>query len=369
MKKILVIEDEKSVLLNILKILKFENFDPIGADNGETGVKIAQEQKPDLILCDIMMPDIDGYAVQNALCQDLKTATIPFIFLTAKADRADMRLAMTLGADDYLTKPFSREELLESIFARLDKQAVVQKQFQGKLDQLKGNISTSLPAELFVPLQRIRSFLETLCREEAALAHSTLLPETLLSEAQESHKASLHLEKLLQNFLLYALLEIAIQDPSQAAVFCGKSMTENKTLIAEIAQEKAKEFGREADLELQLQPATLLILEANLAKIVEELLSNAFKFSPQNSPVHVSTSVESGQFLLKVSDEGKGLSVQELDNLGAYVQFGQKLSGKGSAGLGLMIVKRLTELHGGLFEIDSELSKRTVVQIVLPIAH
>lgn len=364
MKKILVIEDEQSVRLNILKILKFENFESIGAENGEMGVKLAQEQKPDLILCDIMMPVLDGYGVRNALCQDPVTETIPFIFLTAKAERADMRLAMSLGADDYLTKPFSREELLETIFARLDKQAVVHKQFKEKLDRLKGSIATSLPAELFIPLQKVRSFLETIHREDAALTHPTLLPE-----AKESYDASLRLERLLQNFLLYALLEITVQVPSQAAAFRGKCTTESADLIAEIAKEKAKEFGRDADLNLQLQPAVLPILAANLAKIVEELLDNAFKFSPPGSLVQVCNSLESGQFRLKITDHGQGLSPQELNTLGAYVQFGQKLNGLGGAGLGLTIAKRLAELHDGILEIDSEPSMYTIVQVALPVVH
>lgn len=364
MKKILVIEDEQSVRLNILKILKFENFESMGAENGEMGVKLAQEQKPDLILCDIMMPVLDGYGVRNALCQDPVTETIPFIFLTAKAERADMRLAMSLGADDYLTKPFSRQELLETIFARLDKQTVIHKQFKEKLDQLKGSIATSLPAELFIPLQKVRSFLETIHREDAALTHPTLLPE-----AKESYDASLRLERLLQNFLLYALLEITIQDPSQAADFRGNCTTESSDLIAEIAKEKAKEFGRDADLDLQLQPAILPILAANLAKIVEELLDNAFKFSSPGSLVQVFSSLESGQFRLKITDHGQGLSPQELIDLDAYAQFGQKLNGLGGAGLGLTIAKRLAELHDGILEIDSEPSIHTIVQVALPVAH
>jgi two-component system, sensor histidine kinase and response regulator len=362
MKKILVIEDEQSIRLNILKILKFENFESIEAENGEIGVKLAQEQKPDLILCDIMMPVLDGYGVRKALCQDPTTETIPFIFLTAKADRADMRLAMSLGADDYLTKPFSREELLEAILARLAKQAAVHEQFHEKLDQLKGGIATSLPAELFIPLQKVRSFLEKIHREGAALTHSTLLPE-----AKESYDASLCLERLLQNFLLYALLEITTQDPSQAAAFRGKCTTESADLIAEIAKQKAKEFGRDTDLNLQLQPATLPILAANLAKIVEELLDNAFKFSLPGSVVQVSSSLEHDQFLLKITDHGQGLSKQELENIGTFVQFGQKLNGQGSAGLGLAVTEKLALLHDGVLELNSEPLKYTTAQVSLPI--
>lgn len=362
MKKILVIEDEPSVRLNILKILMFENFEVIGAEDGQLGVKLAQEQNPDLILCDIMMPVMDGYSVRNELCKDPVTETIPFIFLTAKADRADVRLGMTLGADDYLIKPFSRDELLESVFARLDKRAIVHKHFQGQLEQIRGSIATSLPAELFIPLQKVRSFLETIQGAKAEL-----IDPSLLSSAKESYDASLCLEKLLQNFLLYALLEVTIQDPLQAATFRGQCSTDSVNIITEIAKAKAQEVGREADLDLQLQPATVSILEANLAKIVEELLDNAFKFSSPGSVVQVVTSLASEQLHLSISDQGQGLSPQELKNIGAYVQFGQKLNGYGGAGLGLTIAKRLIELHGGSLEVSSIPSRQTIVQVTLPV--
>jgi signal transduction histidine kinase len=275
-----------------------------------------------------------------------------------------MRLAMGLGADDYLTKPFSREELLDAIFARLTKQAIVHEQFHEKLDHIKGGIATSLPAELFIPLQNIRAFLDKIHREDAALIHPTLL-----SEAKESYNASLRLEKILQNFLFYAFLEITIQDPLQATNFRGKCTTNSGDIIAEIANQKAKEFGREADLNLQLKPTILPMLEENLAKIVEELLDNAFKFSLPGSLVQVSSSLENGQFLLKITDHGQGLSKQELMNIGAFPRFGQKLNGKGSTGLGLAITEKLALLHNGGLELNSELSKYTIVQVRLPIHH
>lgn len=125
MKKILVIEDEKFIRENILDLLQGENFNAIGAANGREGVRIAQEQLPDLIICDILMPELNGYEVLKTLQQNSITARIPFIFLTAKMSKTEVRQGMTLGADDYLTKPFSLEELLNAISARLKKHATI----------------------------------------------------------------------------------------------------------------------------------------------------------------------------------------------------------------------------------------------------
>lgn len=121
MKKILVIEDEELVRNNIVEILDTVDFRVIGASNGGIGVQLAEEHLPDLILCDVMMPELDGYGVLAALRSNPVTATIPFIFLTAKGDKTDIRQGMNLGADDYLTKPFRRKELLGAIEARLIK--------------------------------------------------------------------------------------------------------------------------------------------------------------------------------------------------------------------------------------------------------
>ena len=119
MKKILVIEDEPEMRRNLLTILKLEKFQPVGVENGRAGLAAVKRDKPDLILCDVMMPGLDGHGVLDVLRNDEDTASIPFIFLTAKGEKEDLRNGMKLGADDYLTKPVARLDLLEAINARL----------------------------------------------------------------------------------------------------------------------------------------------------------------------------------------------------------------------------------------------------------
>ena len=130
MKKILVIEDEPDVRANLLKLLDAEGFEALEAADGSTGVELARQQVPDLILCDIMMPDLDGYEVLEALRQTPNTKTIPFIFLTAKAENSDWRHGMELGADDYLIKPFNIVGLLGAISMRLKKHEIAMQQYK-----------------------------------------------------------------------------------------------------------------------------------------------------------------------------------------------------------------------------------------------
>ncbi len=121
MKKILVIEDTPEIRENLAEILELDGYQVFEAENGKVGVQLAQQEMPDLIICDVMMPELDGFGVLKILDKKPETATIPFIFLTAKADKADIRKGMNLGADDYITKPFDDVELMEAIEMRLKK--------------------------------------------------------------------------------------------------------------------------------------------------------------------------------------------------------------------------------------------------------
>ncbi len=123
MNKILVIEDEPEMRRNLLTILRLEGFAAFGAEDGTAGVEQARRIHPDLILCDVMMPGLDGYGVLAALRSAPQTATIPFIFLTARGEKPDVRAGMNLGADDYLTKPVAKGDLLQAIRARLKRRA------------------------------------------------------------------------------------------------------------------------------------------------------------------------------------------------------------------------------------------------------
>lgn len=144
MKIILVIEDEAETLKNLVLMLEMEGFKPLSAPNGRAGLKLARRELPDLILCDVSMPEMDGYGVLEALREDPTTVSIPFIFLTAKGDRKDLRTGMNLGADDYLTKPASAEDVLSAINSRLQRKAANER---ATLAQAEPDFSSSVPLE------------------------------------------------------------------------------------------------------------------------------------------------------------------------------------------------------------------------------
>lgn len=129
-KKILIIEDQAPMRRNVALMLQMEGYETCVAENGRVGVEVARKEKPDLVLCDVMMPELDGYGVVQALRQDPAFATTPFIFLTAKSDKGDVRIGMNFGADDYLTKPVVRDDLLAAVQTRLSRSGAIQQRLE-----------------------------------------------------------------------------------------------------------------------------------------------------------------------------------------------------------------------------------------------
>ncbi|WP_377476894.1 MAG: response regulator [Microcoleus anatoxicus] len=362
MAKILVIEDEAAIRENILDLLEAENFVSLGAANGQVGIEMAIEQMPDLILCDMMMPEIDGQGVLKALRSEPLTATIPFIFLTAKAEKTDIRLGMELGADDYITKPCTPQELLKAIAIRLEKHKAISSQSQKKLDDLRSNISTSLPHELRTPLNAILGFSELILSEYKVFEESDILE--MIGHIQSSgHR----LYRLIQNFLLYTELEIAATNPELIKEMRNSQFSCVESLLSEKARQQAKLANRIDDLKLSLQNSSVAIDSIKLTKVLEELLDNAFKFSEEGTPVFVSVWVENQSFILSVKDQGRGMTAEQISQIEAYLQFERQLYQQAGLGLGLAIAKRITELHGGNLKIESSPNQSTIVSVCLPV--
>jgi two-component system, sensor histidine kinase and response regulator len=343
MKTILIIEDEPQIRNNIQELLYLSDFDTLVAENGLQGLELAQDQHPDLIICDLMMPDLDGYGVLIRLRQNSYTATIPIIFLTAKSEWSDLRRGMELGADDYLTKPFQPDQLLQAITVRLNKQAISKQQTQEKLNTLSQCISHSIPHEINTPLNHILGISELLIQQHREFSHEEI------SEMLESiYKAGKRLHKLTINFLMYADIELLASNPEKVAL------------------NVAQNSNREADLSIDISDAIVKLSSAKLSKIVEEIIDNAFKFSEPNTPIKIIGSSYNNTFRLFIIDHGRGMTEEQINNVGAYIQFERKMYEQQGSGLGLLIAKTLVELHGGEFLIESIYEKQTIIRIVLP---
>lgn len=361
--KVLVIEDADPLRKDIMEMLRFEDFLAFGAANGLEGIEIARKTQPDLIICDIMMPELDGYGVLKTLQRDGDGVTVPFIFLTAKTDKSDVRFGMESGADDYVPKPFTAAELIGSVRRQLEKRSAFNKAADQKLDELRENIILSLPHELRTPLTGILGFSDILMNESANLEI-----EKIVEMAHYIRYAAHRLYHLTENYLVYAQLEVLRRDRESIETL-GQYITDSPQLIIEDAAiEQAQIYSRESDLVMVLDDqGAIQALEDNLKKIIEELVNNAFKFSPPGTLVRVEGRLREGYYEVRVTDFGRGMTRQQISHIGAFVQFGRLWHEQQGSGFGLAIVQRAVELHHGEFEIESELDRYTTVTVRLPL--
>ncbi|NJN48641.1 MAG: hybrid sensor histidine kinase/response regulator [Alkalinema sp. RL_2_19] len=361
MKNILVIEDEPQIRANLQEILTLCNFNASTASNGLQGIEAVQTEIPDLILCDVNMPELDGHDVLRLLRTDSVTANVPFIFLTSNGDRPDVRSGMELGASDYLTKPVNPDELIKAINTQMAKQSILQRHSEEKLNQLRSNINLALPHELYTPLNGIIGSADLLIRENDDLDS----PERLELAEQIRHSA-LRLYHLTRNFLLYAELEMmaSANDRHEIIRQNRRAHIAIQYPLTNIAEQCAKKYHRSTDLRLEIEPAELAISEVKLIKLMDEVIDNAFKFSQVGQAVQIfARHVDDQHYQIDVMDMGRGMTPHQIASLGGYMQFDRDRYEQQGGGLGLTIAKRMMELHGGELVIHSIPEQETAITL------
>jgi two-component system, sensor histidine kinase and response regulator len=359
MQKILVIEDEPIVLENVAELIDGYGYDVYTADNGRAGIELARKHLPNLIICDIMMPEVNGYEVLEELQKAQETQVIPFIFLTAKSEKSDRRHGMTLGADDYITKPFESEDLFQAIDTRLMKTSKIKEVSDKKLNDLTLNLASSLPHEFRTPLngilassQMLMDYYDTMEKDEVRSMHENI------------YTSAVRLNRLIANYLYFAELELIHKDPSKISVYKDSSITyETSLIIQNIFESKSKEEGRFDDIEVNVSEFTIKFFEEHLQRVFSELADNVFKFSDPGTMIEVSSFIENGKYVVRIKDEGRGFNSEEISKVGAYMQFGRKEYEQQGAGLGLIIVKRILDIYDYSLDIDSVVGKGSVFTI------
>jgi signal transduction histidine kinase len=344
---ILAVDDDTRILESVSDILGEAGYRVVTAGNGRQALDCLEQHRPQLILSDIHMPEMDGFALHHAVQRDDRFRYLPFIFLSGLDTREDVRRGQSMGADDYLTKPFRPDDLVTAVEARLKRIAELRRGSAHQLDLFRDNILSNLTSNLThefrTPITVMQSF------------------TSLILDGYAGNEADLHefldvirvsgdrLARLVENFLSLVML-----NSGQAAeeFRAGRCEVEISSMVR-LALEQLTQRPETAEVELvsRIEPGAMWALthQEMMLRALGELLDNALKFrAPLDGRIEVSLRREAGRLVVEVSDNGSGLPEEEWERVfGEMYQFDRERQEQQGAGLGLTIARGYARLGGG----------------------
>ncbi len=352
-----IIDDDAALGAALTAGLEAHGYRVIFSSSADAGWKAAHEQNPDLILCDINMPGKNGHRLLQEIRQDQELGNCPFIFMTGNPYFADPRVAMNLGADDFLLKPFSLDTLVACVGARLRRSDIAGHVESDLVAHLKDSLRRGLPHEFFTPLTGIMGFAEMLDQDGDQM-NRTEQKEALRNILMSGRR----LQRTLRNYL-YALDRLA---PDSDAPFPMLSAPSVEQVVKHAALSASDRHGRRGDLTLEISGAPLTGGAHELNLLVEELVDNAFSFSAPESAVEVRAARAGEEFQLVVRDHGRGMTRAQIKNLGLFRQFERNKYEQQGLGVGLFIAHQVLRRFGGKIHFESAKGEGTTCHVTLP---
>ena len=340
--KILIVEDNHIIRQELLDVMEMENYQVVEAKDGIEGIKLAKEKLPDIIISDMLMPNKNGLEMMKEIKSNPFTENIPFIFLSALSDKEYIRNTLDLGAEDYLTKPISTDDLLQAIKLKLR----VSKKSEERLNELRLNVLKSIPHELRTPLNSILGFSYLIKSDNNRLSEKEI--KEFAEHINESGNRVLH---LIENYLTYIKLMTLSTDNSSISEikesYCNCTNEVINNCIKELSY-NSNEYV------LQTQVAEINIKREHLEILVREIISNAVKFSNKGGLIKISSLVKNGKLVLVVENEASGISQEQISNIGAFMQFNRGIQEQQGIGIGLAIVKLIANIYNLDFKIKKD---------------
>lgn len=343
--KILVIEDDFDVRENLVELLELSDYEVVWAENGEIGLAKAISELPDLIICDVIMPRMNGYEVLANLRQEPRTYNTPFLFLTAKADKLDIRKGMNLGADDYIPKPYSSKDLIESIETRLAKRKDLDIYIEQELNKVRNNIAISIPHEFRTPLNIILGFTQLLKMSRTKMGDEEIA--NILDSIENGGKRILKMVETIT--FLNKLNNSRKSDYSITKDICNPS-----DIIAENSITLISKMNRVEDVSYEIGGSRIFIRADFLEKITAQLVDNALKFSEKGDKIIIKSEENDNTYSIIFYNEGRGISKEQINMIGAFTQFDRDKYEQQGTGLGLEIVTKAIILFDGTIEITGK---------------
>jgi len=348
---IMLVEDEPAILEGMAHVLNRAGYQVMAACGGQAALDQLHEASPDLILCDITMPEMNGYEFYRKLRSAPQWELVPIVFVTAKNRPEDVRLGMRMGVDGYLTKPFEVEDLLGVVESRLQRMDNIRAAAQSDATQMRDRILAMLNHELRTPLTQIHGYVGLVESRGDALDFDTL--RQYLAGLSAGARRMTHLVENL-------LLAMEIETGRIAATYDLRKvrMTVLPDLIGHVVdsyEQRAEEAGVRLELSV---PDSLPPVEADadlLSHALGHLIDNAIKFSAAGDEVALCAETADSTVTIRVADQGRGIPSGELPHIfDLFYQVDRELHEQQGAGLGLRIAKGLIALHGGQLAVESD---------------
>jgi signal transduction histidine kinase len=353
--RVLVIDDHAGFRTSLARALTTSGYTVRTGADGREGIEIAREFQPSVVVCDMHMPNGNGESVLGAMRQEEGLESSQFILMTADRDGTPQRFSMDLGADDYLAKPFTTEDLLKCVNARFQRSQLYQKAEERVLHWLHDTISHSLPHELFTPLTGIVGYAEVLREEIGRVTPAEA--RTMVAGIQQSAE---RLHRTLKNYL--HILDVLDQKIPLESVEKTVSVSGLLRIIYAAASAVTNTHGRAEDLTIECVETELPVTIDSLSTIVTELVDNACKYSARGTPLLLRVQRNAdGVATLSISDRGRGMTPDQIAQIGAFRQFDRKKYEQQGLGLGLTLTQHLVERHGGSFRIECSQGKGTTM--------
>ena len=362
MARILVIDDDPLYRDMVSETLVDEGHDVQMAENGLEGIDKARAFVPELVVSDVVMEGADGYQVLATLRSEPATASVPFILMTGWSSKGGQRQGMSMGADDYLPKPFNASELLDTVRAQLRKKERFWSQASTRSSFQETGLSVFLPAEISRSLHALHGAASIMSRPRLGLD-----PDDILSLGTTIESAAWKIQRAVDNVVLFEQLLRLEHDQKGKRSLRDERIADAGALIEQRARALASSRGRETDLHLALKPGSLAMAPEYLGRIVDELVDNACQFSEPGSAVEIVTAFAPERFGLAITDHGRGMSEEEIHRIDAFIQFGRRDVDQQGLGLGLAIARQIALLHGGSLSIKSKVGEKTRVSVELPV--
>lgn len=262
-----------------------------------------------------------------------------------------------------LQETSAKEEVAQEVAYRTLNLVESKKKLFDKIEDLQSNLSMSIPHEVRTPINQILGFSDFLMKH-----YDIAEPEEIQEMMTDIHSSAERLKRLFENYLLYANLSIISMSVNEIIALQLKVTPTAQSVIFDSIANLSRNYKRSEDIEFNLIDSAISISEEFFRKIIEEILDNALKYSPRETKIHVASEVYGDTFRVEVRDSGSGMTEEQIENLGAFVQFDRKINEQQGSGLGLSIASRIVDLHNGSMKIDSKKDEYTSVEILLPVA-